>query len=95
MRADMASDANMEENPFSDRGQNSAIIAEPTREIKTQALRQPPLQPHRPAGMQLTGRRPAAQAQSYSQAKAGPYSPPQGAFLLNTHQGVETVPHRI
>jgi hypothetical protein len=38
MRADMASDANAGEHPFSDRGQNSAMIAEPTRKIKSHAM---------------------------------------------------------
>jgi hypothetical protein len=95
MRAELASDANAEEKPFSDRGQNSAIIAELTREIKTQAMRQSPLQPRHPAGMQLTGLRPAVRTRSHSQAKAGPYPTPQGAFLLNPHQRVEAVPRRV
>jgi hypothetical protein len=37
MWADIASDAHVGENPFSSRGQNTAMIADLTREIKSQA----------------------------------------------------------
>ncbi len=37
MRADIVSDAHEGENPFSSRGQNMAMIADLTREIKSHA----------------------------------------------------------
>ena len=72
MRAHMASDANVGENPFSGRGQNRAMIAERSREIKAHATSQPRRWPSPPAGG--TAHRSDAPAQNVSQSAMRPHN---------------------
>ena len=95
MQADEASDANEGEHALGSHSQNTAIIAESTREIKGHAT-----SPRRPtANLPGRGRLACALPVVYpphrSQAKAGANALPQGAFLLDTGQRRDTLPVRI
>ena len=66
MRAETASDANAGENPFYDRSQHSAKVADLTREIKRHAMLQPLRRPQSPTGLQPTYMLAMADAQGHS-----------------------------
>jgi hypothetical protein len=84
MRAHMASNANVGENPFSGRGQNRPMIAEARREIKGHARPQPLRWPKPLAHRPPAGSLPVASAHRHSEAKAGPNALSQCVFRLHT-----------
>jgi hypothetical protein len=94
MQADEASNAHVGAQSLSYHSQNTAIITEFTTEIKSHAT-SPPL----PVANYLTGDSPVHLARGVStirsQAIAGPDALPQGAFLLDADQRLETLPVRI
>jgi hypothetical protein len=95
MRADEASNTNEREHPFGYHGQNTAIIAELTGKIKGHTRLPVLLWPTRLTRIQPAVALPAVFPPCRSQAKASTNALPQGAFILDTDQCLETFPGHI